>query len=81
MKVDKEINLKGEVCPMPFVRSKIMLEEMEIGQVLKIIVDYLPAVVNVKKSLEIQGDKIISVNQLNDTDWEIVVQKKFEPDY
>jgi TusA-related sulfurtransferase len=76
IKIDREIDLKEEVCPMPFVRSKLALEEMEPGQVLRIIVDYPPAAVNVPKSLEIQGDKILAVNKINETDWEIVVEKK-----
>ncbi|MBS4024188.1 MAG: sulfurtransferase TusA family protein [Clostridia bacterium] len=75
MKIDREIDLKEEVCPMPFVRSKLVLEEMEPGQVLRVIVDYPPAVKNVPKSLEIQGDKVLAVNKINDTDWEIIVKK------
>lgn len=78
MKPDREINLKGEECPMPFVRSKLALEEMELGQVLRIIVDYPPAVKNVPKSLEIQGDTVLSVKKLNNTDWEILVKKTYD---
>ncbi|WP_366924447.1 sulfurtransferase TusA family protein [Metallumcola ferriviriculae] len=79
MQFDREIDLKGEECPMPFVRSKLELEEMELGQVLRVIVDYSPAVDNVPKSLEIQGEKVLSVNKINDTDWEIIVKKTYEP--
>lgn len=81
MKIDREVDLRGETCPMPFVKSKLALEEMELGQVLKVIIDYLPAVSNVPKSLEIQGDKVLSVNKLNDTDWEIIVEKKYHMEF
>ncbi len=77
MKIDREINLKGEECPMPFVKSKLALEEMELGEVLRVIVDYPPAVDNVRKSLEIQGEKVLSVKKINDTDWEIIVKKTY----
>ncbi len=78
MKIDREINLKGEECPMPFVRSKLELEEMQLGEILRIIVDYPPAVKNVPKSLEIQGDKVLSVKKINETDWEIIAQKEYD---
>jgi len=77
VKIDREINLKGEECPMPFVKSKLALEEMELGEVLRVIVDYPPAVDNVRKSLEIQGEKVLSVKKINDTDWEIIVKKTY----
>lgn len=76
MKFDREIDLKGEECPMPFVRSKLVLEEMELGQILRVLIDYPPAVDNVPKSLEIQGDKVLRVTKINETDWEIIVEKQ-----
>lgn len=33
------LDLKGEVCPYTFVKSKLMLEEMNLGEVLEAIVD------------------------------------------
>ena len=78
VKTDQEIDLKGEVCPYTFVRSKLILEEMEVGQVLRIIVDYLPSVENVPRSMKREGQEVLGVFQLNDTDWAIII-KKLEP--
>ena len=75
MKMDQELNLKGEVCPYTFVKSLLTLEEMEDGQVLRVIVDYLPSVENVPRSLKNEGHEIVSVVQINDTDWAITVKK------
>jgi len=75
MKVNRVINLKGEVCPYTFVKSLLTLEEMEDGQVLRVIVDYLPSVENVPRSLKNEGHEIVSVVQINDTDWTITVKK------
>ena len=47
MRMDQELDLKGEVCPYTFVKTKLALEMMEPGQVLQVIVDHLPAVENV----------------------------------
>jgi len=75
MKVDQELDLKGEVCPYTFVKSKLALEMMESGQVLQVIVDHLPAVENVPRSLENEGNEILDVTRVNDTDWAITVRK------
>jgi len=73
--VDREINLKGEVCPYTFVKSLLALEEMEAGHVLRVIVDYLPSVENVPRSLKNEGNEIVEVVQINDTDWAITIRK------
>ena len=75
VKVDQEINLKGEVCPYTFVKSKLALEMMELGQVLRVIVDHLPAVENVPRSVANEGHEILDVSQVNDTDWTITIRK------
>ncbi len=72
---NQEIDLRGEVCPYTFVKSKLALEEMSPGQVLGIIVDHEPATKNVPRSMENEGNEIIGVDKLNDSDWKIVVRK------
>jgi len=72
---DRELDLRGQICPYTFVRTKLALEEMEPGQVLRVIVDYPPAVQNVPQSVRLQGDEVLSVRKTNATDWEIIVRK------
>lgn len=74
----KSINLKGEVCPYTFVKSKLALEEMQIGQVLEVIVDHEPAVENVPRSMKIEGQQVVAVEKLNDTDWRLVIKKEID---
>lgn len=74
-KIDKVLDIKGEVCPYTFVRSKLALEDMESGQILKVIVDHEPATRNVPRSMENEGNKVIDISKINDTDWQIIVKK------
>jgi phosphate transport system ATP-binding protein len=74
-KIDKELNLKGTVCPGNFVKAKLALEDLRLGQILKIIVDYEPAVVEVPKAMEFDGHKVLEVKRINQSDWEIIIQK------
>ncbi|HIE59181.1 MAG TPA: sulfurtransferase TusA family protein [Persephonella sp.] len=75
MEFDKELNLKGEVCPFTFVKSKLMMEQMDMGQVLKVILDYKPSVENVPKSFQDEGQEILEVKQVADNLWEVYVRK------
>ncbi len=75
-KIDKELNIKGEVCPYTFVKTKLALETLEAGKILKIIVDHLPATENVPRSLKGEGNEVLDVSPINDTDWQIITKKK-----
>ncbi len=77
-KIDKTINIKGQICPYTFVRSKLAMEKMNVGEVLEIILDHKPAVEKVPRSMENEGQKVLVIEKLNDTDWRIVVRKEKE---
>ena len=36
-KIDEVIDTKGLLCPIPVVKAKLAIEEMKLGQVLKIL--------------------------------------------
>jgi len=74
--IDQELNLKGKVCPYTFVESMLALEEMEIGQVLRVIVDYPPSACDVPKTLAREGYEILDVSKVNETDWAILVRNR-----
>lgn len=74
--VDRELNLKGKICPYTFIESLLALEEMEPDQILRVIVDYPQAVCDVPRSLKNEGYEVLGVNPLNDTDWSILVRNK-----
>ena len=76
--VTKTVDLKGQVCPYTFVRSKLAIEKMNLGEVLEIILDHKPAVENVPKSMENEGQKVLVVEQTNEKEWRIVVRKDKE---
>jgi TusA-related sulfurtransferase len=76
LQVDKELSLKGKICPYTFIESMLTLEEMGTNQILRIIVDYPQAVFDVPRSLKNEGYEIIEVSPINETDWAILVRNK-----
>lgn len=75
---DKKINIKGLVCPYTFVKAKLAIESMEVGQVLEILLDYEEASRSIPKSMEDHGQKVLKVEKVNDSDWVLVIRKDKE---
>lgn len=78
IKVDKSLDIRGQVCPYTFVRSKLAIEKMNLGEVLEIILDHKPAVENVPKSMENEGQKVLSIDKTGEKEWRIIVRKDKE---
>jgi len=75
IQVNRELDLKGEVCPFTFVKSKLILEQMQPGEILKVILDYQPSVENVPKSMQEEGQEVIEVKQTGENLWEVIIRK------
>jgi len=75
VKADKTLDIRGQVCPLTFVRAKLALEKMALGEVLEIVVDHQPACVNVPRSLLHEGQTVLRVEQTGEREWRIVVRK------
>ena len=73
---DKSINIKGLVCPYTFVKAKLAVESMEVGQILEILLDSEEASRNIPKSMEDHGQKVLKVEKINDTDWVLQIKKE-----
>ncbi len=78
IKIDKSLDIRGQVCPYTFVRSKLAIEKMNLGEVLEIILDHKPAVENVPKSMENEGQKVLSIDKTGEKEWRIIVRKDKE---
>ena len=78
IKVDKTVDLKGQVCPYTFVRSKLAIEKMNLGEVLEVILDHKPAVENVPKSMENEGQKVLKMDQTGEKECHLFVRKDKE---
>jgi tRNA 2-thiouridine synthesizing protein A len=72
--IDGEIDLRGVLCPINFVKTKLKLETMEDGQVLEVTLDDGEPMRNVPRSLKAEGHKIIKVEKL-DEGYKLLVKK------
>lgn len=55
------LDLRGVSCPMNWVRTKMVLEDMEIGEKLEVWLDDGEPIRNVPRSLKDEGHKLLKV--------------------
>lgn len=72
----RRVDLRGEVCPFTFVKTKVAMEDMEPGEVFEILTDHEPAVRDLPKSLEMEGHQVLEIKEIGEDEWRIVVRKK-----
>jgi tRNA 2-thiouridine synthesizing protein A len=72
---DRELDIRGDVCPITFVKAKLTIEKMASGQVLKVLIDYAPSAENVPRSLAHEGHEVLSVTRDEGPLWTLLVRK------
>ena len=61
MEPDQSIDITGEVCPMTFVRTKLRLERMRSGEVLRVRLRGDEPLRNVPKAAREEGHIILGI--------------------
>jgi TusA-related sulfurtransferase len=78
IKADKHLDIRGEVCPYTLVKSKLAVENIEVGQVLEIILDYPEAASSIPKAMHNYGHSVLKVEKINPKEWIVQVRKEVE---
>jgi tRNA 2-thiouridine synthesizing protein A len=60
---DITLDVCGEVCPMPVVKTKETLKGMKAGQTLEVTVDYPPSRENVQRFALSTGNEVVEVKE------------------
>lgn len=60
---DRTLDVCNEVCPMPVVKTGEALKEMKPGEILEVIVDYLPSKENVQRFAKNEGHKVVGISE------------------
>jgi sulfite reductase (ferredoxin) len=59
-----KVDMRGVACPLNFVKAKLELEKIEIGDVLEVLLDEGEPVRNVPASFDGQGQQVLEVKDL-----------------
>lgn len=72
---DDEVDITDAVCPMTFVRVKAAIEELEIGQVLKVHLNEGEPMQNVPRSLKDDGQQVLRLTPSDEGTFDLYVKK------
>ena len=75
MKADDFLDITDVVCPVTFVKVKVALEELDDGQILEVHLNAGEPIQNVPRSLKDEGHKVLSVEDLGDGTFTLLVLK------
>ena len=62
---DEKIDLRGVLCPINFVKTKLKLEMMDSGQVLEVILDNGEPIRSVPRSIKEEGHRVVKVENID----------------
>lgn len=74
-----ELDITGEVCPMTFVRTKLRLERMAEGEILRIRLRDGEPLTNVPRALADHGHEILRLEAAGEGIWTLEVRKRGRP--
>jgi TusA-related sulfurtransferase len=75
IKADEKIDITNLVCPNTFVKTKVVLEELDEGQILEVRLNDGEPVRNVPRSLKEEGHEILALNQNEDGTFTLFIKK------
>ncbi|MHB0977748.1 MAG: sulfurtransferase TusA family protein [Candidatus Aquicultorales bacterium] len=69
-----ELDLRGVVCPINFVKTKLKLDELSAGEQLVLLLDEGEPVENVPRSAREEGHQVLSLER-EDEHYRVVIRK------
>lgn len=72
---DEKVDITDVVCPVTFVKAKVVLEEMEEGEVLAVKMNDGEPVQNVPRSIKEEGHQILKLDANEDGTYTLFVKK------
>lgn len=66
MNIDKTLNAKGLACPMPIVKTKKAIEDIESGQILEVVATDAGAKSDLQAWCKSSGHELVDMNEEND---------------
>jgi TusA-related sulfurtransferase len=76
--INETVDITDVVCPVTFVKAKVALEELDVGQILSIRMNDGEPVQNVPRSIKEEGHKILKLIDNGDGTYNLIVRKEEE---
>jgi tRNA 2-thiouridine synthesizing protein A len=68
-----ELDLRGEVCPYTFLKTRLALEALPAGALLRVLVDNETSARDVPRSLTAAGHAVLACAPAGEAVWAILI--------
>ncbi len=68
------LDLRGIICPINFVKTKLKLEELAVGELLEVLLDEGEPIRNVPRSAQEEGHNILKVERVG-SHFKVLIKK------
>jgi tRNA 2-thiouridine synthesizing protein A len=68
------LDLRGTICPINFVKTKLKLEELSSGDILEVLLDEGEPIRNVPRSVKEEGHRILNITR-NKEHYSVLIEK------
>jgi len=72
---DEFVDITDKVCPLTFVKAKVTLDELDVGQVLAVRMNDGEPVQNVPRSMKEDGQQVLKLKNNEDGTYTLFVKK------
>jgi len=72
--VAKTVDVRGEICPYPDMKTMVALKKMKKGEVLEVLMDYPLSIERLPRSLKKKKHNLLSVVQLDGPDHRLLIE-------
>jgi TusA-related sulfurtransferase len=69
------LDLRGTLCPINWVKTKLALEELTEGETLEVILDDGEPMRNVPRSVKAEGHRVLGVKEDGDGAYRLTIRR------
>ena len=70
------LDVRGEVCPYPDVKTQKKIKSMKSGDILEVLIDYPLSAERIPRSMEKRGHEVLKVEKKGTSEWSILIKIK-----
>lgn len=78
LRADNTVDITDVVCPVTFVKAKVAMEELDVGQILRVHMNDGEPCQNVPRSFKEEGQKVLKLIDNQDGTYDLLVRKEEE---
>lgn len=74
VKITKTVDVRGEICPYPDMKTMVALKKMAPGEILEVLIDYPLSLERIPRSLKKKNHKLLLTEQIDGPDHRLLIE-------